>query len=135
MGCYDYFVGDFIVLFLGILLFFSWGCHGYFLGDSMIVWLGILWLCSCGFYHYFLGDFMIIFFGISWLFTWGFHDYFVGDFREFKVYLEWHFLLHKYVRLHIKQEIPFGLGSISSYNESYLIYFCSVGPFSALSLT
>ena len=31
--------------------------------------------------------------------------------------------------------MPFVLGSISPYNQSYLIYFYSVGPFSALSLT
>ena len=31
--------------------------------------------------------------------------------------------------------MPFVLGSISPYNQSYLIYFYSVGPFSALSFT
>ena len=31
--------------------------------------------------------------------------------------------------------MPFVLGSISPYNQSYLIYFYSVGPFSVLSLT
>ena len=45
------------------------------------------------------------------------------------------FLLHKYVLLYIKQEISFVLGSISPYNQSYLIYFHSVEPFSALSFT